>query len=251
MTEYLIQEEQVVGLADVIREKYADYNLSLELISDKASIETFIVPNGLTTLGNVFSGCNIKKVYASDVESWLNLVFLEEGANPLNAYTLSSNSLPPLLYFDGNLVENVVVPNTITNIGNYAFDNCRSLASITIPDGVTSIGTLAFFFTSLTSITIPDSVTSIGVRAFSDCENLRNIVVGSGITYIPTLAFYSNSDELVNIYFRSATPPKLTNTSALPQTVAIHVPVGSGDAYKSATNWSSLADYIVEDVTVE
>ena len=55
---------------------------------------------------------------------------------------------------------NIVIPDSVTNIGDWAFSNCTSLKSITIPDGVTSIGDSAFEgCTDLISITIPDSVT--------------------------------------------------------------------------------------------
>ena len=69
----------------------------------------------------------------------------------------------------------VNVPDNVTSIGKYAFENCTSLTSITIPDSVISIGSYAFSgCTSLTSITIPDSVTSIGSSAFYN-SNINDI----------------------------------------------------------------------------
>ena len=73
---------------------------------------------------------------------------------------------------DSNIIS-VVLPNSITSIGEYAFAWCESLTSIIIPDSVTSIGNCAFeWCSSLTSITIPDSVTSIGNYVFSGCNYL-------------------------------------------------------------------------------
>ena len=68
------------------------------------------------------------------------------------------------------LLNSLVIPDSVTSIGNSAFNECDSLRSVVIPDGVTSIGDNAFqFCSSLNDIIIPDSVTSIGFGAFSYC----------------------------------------------------------------------------------
>ena len=70
------------------------------------------------------------------------------------------------------------IPNGVTSIGNIAFAECKNLTNITIPDSVTSIGGYAFDgCSSLTGITIPNSVTSIGARPFDNCSRLTNINV--------------------------------------------------------------------------
>ena len=79
---------------------------------------------------------------------------------------------------------------TVTCIGNDAFDNCRSLTSVTIPDSVMSIGDSAFrYCTSLTSVTIPDSVTSIGDTAFQYCTSLASVTIPDSVTSIGDCAF--------------------------------------------------------------
>lgn len=70
-----------------------------------------------------------------------------------------------------------------------AFRGCSGLTSITIPDGVTSIGDWAFSSSGLTNITIPGSVMSIGAWSFAFCDRLKNVRIVNGITCIGSLAF--------------------------------------------------------------
>ena len=64
-------------------------------------------------------------------------------------------------------MSNIVIPDSVTNIGEGAFGDCSSLTNIVISDSVTDIGELAFIMcSSLTNIVIPDSVTDIGEGAF-------------------------------------------------------------------------------------
>lgn len=76
-------------------------------------------------------------------------------------------------FYDCTSLTSVTIPDSVTSIGNRAFELCTSLTSIEISDSVTSIGGYAFWCcTSLTSIGIPDSVTSIGKNAFTNCTSL-------------------------------------------------------------------------------
>ena len=79
------------------------------------------------------------------------------------------------------IVEELIIPNSVTRIGQFAFDRCSSLKSIVIPDSVTQIGDRAFYVcSSLKSIVIPESVTQIGQYAFSECSSLQSIEVSKG-----------------------------------------------------------------------
>ncbi len=126
--------------------------------------------------------------------------------------------------FSGSSITAVTIPNSVTNIGNFAFGYCFSLTNImvdplnsafssvdgvvfnqsqttlveypggkvggyTIPNSVTSIGDGAFSGSSLTSVTIPNGVTSLGAGAFSGCFSLTNITLGTGVTSIGDYAF--------------------------------------------------------------
>lgn len=73
-------------------------------------------------------------------------------------------------------LENIEIPNTVTSIGNRAFEDCISLQNITIPTSVKTIGSLAFHgCASLANVTIPEQVTSLGDEAFSSCSMLTSV----------------------------------------------------------------------------
>ncbi len=79
----------------------------------------------------------------------------------------------------------------MTSIGSFTFQNCSSLTSIVIPEGVTSIGSFTFQnCSSLTSITIPEGVTSILEGAFRGCSSLTSITIPDSVTSIGREAFY-------------------------------------------------------------
>ena len=98
-------------------------------------------------------------------------------------------------------VNEFVIPDSVTSIGDYAFDGCDSLTSVTIPDSVTSIGYRAFYYCpAITSVNIPDSVRSIGEGAFEGCSSLGSVTIGSGVTSIGEYAFgYCDSLTSVTI----------------------------------------------------
>ena len=93
-------------------------------------------------------------------------------------------------FFCCRSLSDIVIPSSVTSIGNRAFLSCLSLSKIVIPSSVTSIGDSAFFCCrSLSDIVIPSSVTSIGVSAFRCCDSLSKIVISSSVTSIGKGAF--------------------------------------------------------------
>lgn len=85
---------------------------------------------------------------------------------------------------------------TLEAIRDYAFDGCTSLTSITLPEGLTTITSYAFYNTGLTSVTIPSSVTSIGNGAFDNCTALASVTIfASSLTTYGLGAFDGNAAD--------------------------------------------------------
>ena len=93
---------------------------------------------------------------------------------------------------EADTLSSVIILDGVTSIGSNAFYYCYSLSSIDIPNSVTTIGDSAFEGAdTLTSVVIPNSVTSIGTNVFQDCYSLTSVTIGNGITTIARGAFNS------------------------------------------------------------
>ena len=113
--------------------------------------------------------------------------------------TYSVTTIGAWAFEDCSSLTSVTIPNSVTSIGNNAFYDCSSLTSVTIPNSVTSIGIEAFSgCSSLTSVTIPNSVTSIGAWAFEDCSSLTSVTIPNSVTSIEAWAF-ENCSSLTSV----------------------------------------------------
>ena len=133
------------------------------------------------------------------------IVLPKEIQKPTYEYAILPDETIEIIGYNGS-ESKVVIPDKIdgkkvTGIGDYAFESCTNLTSITIPDSVTNIGEYAFQSCSnLTSITIPDSVTNIGQRAFLFCKSIKNITIPKSVQDIGEYAFHScTSLEKINV----------------------------------------------------
>ena len=154
-----------------------------------SSLTSITIPNSVTSIGRgAFSNCSGLTSIVVDVEN--TTYDSRENCNAI--IETATNTL-----ITG--CQNTIIPNSVTSIGDVAFYYCSSLTSITIPNSVTSIGDYAFNnCDGLTSITIPNSVTSIGERAFWGCSGLTSVTIPNSVTSIGSSAF-NNCDGLTSI----------------------------------------------------
>ena len=109
------------------------------------------------------------------------------GQGEMTDYYKSSSPVSP---WRGIEIKKVVIGDGVTSIGSYAFYGCSSMTSVNIPNSVTFIGHNAFEDCSgLTSLTIGNGVKSIGYEAFSDCSGLTSLTIGNSVTNIGNEAF--------------------------------------------------------------
>ena len=132
----------------------------------RSKMKSLYIPKSITSIGT----------YVFNNMSSLEKIIVEEGNcvydSRDNSNAIIETATNKLLHGSNN----TVIPNSVTNIANGAFDGRTSLTEIIIPNSVTSIGYGAFFdCTNLTTITIPESVTSIDKFTFSGSANLKTI----------------------------------------------------------------------------
>ena len=134
--------------------------------------------------------------------TWDELKLAENGTKyRYNASKITDTSIGDYAFEYCLSLTSITIPDSVTSIGDGAFEDCDSLTSINIPDGITSIGYSTFYGCPIsTSITIPDSVTEIGQSAFNSCFSLPSITIPDSVTSIGNYAF-SRCEGLTDVYY--------------------------------------------------
>ena len=221
-----------------------------------SSLKSVTIPDSVTSIGNnAFYNCSsLTSVTIPD-----SVTTIGDGTfhscSSLTSITIpdSVTEIGKQAFYYCSSLTSVTIPDSVTSIEDGTFGNCSNLTSVTIPNSVTTIGGSAFSSCdSLTNVTIPDSVTTIGSGAFSRCSSLTSITIPDSVITIGSSAF-CNCTSLTSVYCKATTPPSLGNFAFdysnngpyKPIGCSIYVPQGSLLTYRSATEWSDYAQYIV------
>ena len=242
----------------------------VEVISDSAfygcsKLEKLVIGLGVNRImRDIIVGCSkLKRIDIKDLVAWCNIDFISGDiiSNPLE---IAKN-----LYVNGTLVEDLLIPDTLTAIKYYTFCGAECIKSVVIPEGVTTISHNAFTYcsnlksvslpnslttisssvfnycTSLESITIPATVTSIGVGCFLNCESLKSVVIPNKITKIEKSTFYgctSLSDVKLGSRIVEIAESAFTNCTSLK---SITLPVTVKNIYRSAFSGAGLESLVI------
>ncbi|MDR1204120.1 MAG: leucine-rich repeat domain-containing protein, partial [Peptococcaceae bacterium] len=219
-------------------------DIGIQAFSGCDSLTSVSLPEGLTAIKwLMFRNCTSLTDVAIP-ESIVDIDFTAfSGCTNLTNITVAGNnasfSILDGVFYDKNQATLIrypasksgefIIPDGVTGIAGYAFENCTGLTNVIIPDSVTSIGNNAFSnCANLINVTIPGSVNNIGDYAFLQCAGLTNLVIQEGVNSIGRAAFeYCSSLTRVHI----------------PASVAIIDDSGVGDSIFS--NCANLTDIAV------
>ena len=211
-----------------------------------SDITSVTFPNSLTSIGSqAFEGC--AKLTSLTIPNSVNSIaydafFCCRGLTSLvidngnttydsrdNCNAIIETGSNTLIW--GNM--NTIIPNSVTSIGNCAFQVCEGLTSVNIPEGVTTIGEGAFARCSnLKTVSVPKSVTYIGSCSFMDCSGLTDFYCYA--ENVPKTE-YDTFGEVPTTYFNY----KLPHESA-----TLHVPSGSIEKYKTIWPWNAFGNIV-------
>jgi len=163
-------------------------------VSDgEITIVRYIGPGGDVVIPDTINGMPVRRIgnIAFDGNSSLISVVIPDSVTYMSDGFPFGLSVPEVggSFAKCENLSSVVLSNSFTNIGSFAFFECTSLTNVIIPDSVTAIGDHAFYGSALTSVTIPDSVTSIGAYAFRDCSSLLSVFIRGSITSMARFLF--------------------------------------------------------------
>lgn len=257
---------------------------SVTIIGDRAmshlpKLISIVLPNQLKSIGaNAFSNCDIvTEIHIPDSveELGASVLFNNDCLQKITGKLASDDNRFLII---NNIVNSFApagttrceIPQGVVSIGDDVFRGCNELTEIIIPSSVQSFGLRVFWgtqistieipngvtilplalfdsCTSLKTIILPESIIEIGRSVFASCRELESITIPEGVQHIRSNAFGWCS-KLTSIYCKPTIPTSVASDTFqyTPDELKVYVPVGSGEAYKSAEGWKDYADMIEE-----
>ena len=208
------------------------------VFQNHANIKKITFPSTLTSIASyAFHNCTgLEAVCVTDLETWLSYSFAGYVHTPL--YYAGN------LYCNGELVENIVIPDSFTKIGKYAFTGCTSIKSVVMHDNITEMGDYAFYgCTSLEEVTFSKKMTTVSIRGFMNCASLKDIVFPESVTTIKHHAF-TGCSGLENVVMPKTITSIGTDAFAECSTFTVY-----GEKGSKAQSFASSSSLIFKDIS--
>lgn len=219
--------------------------------SGSRKLSSVSIPNSVTKIGEgAFNATwDLEEVNITDLSAWCNIEFADEEANPLH---ISCADQTKILKLNGIDIKDMIIPNGVTEIKQYAFCDYDSLKSVVIPNSVIAIGYKAFYCCDgITSVVIPNSVTSVGKYSFYGCDNLKSLIIGNSVDTIDAYGFggewlRGTINSLNKIVSLNPTPPVCENSNVFYEknysNATLYVPKDSFSKYFIHDVWGKFAN---------
>ena len=169
-------------------DKFTLVSISKYSFSYSDSLISVTIPDRVTYINfTSFFDCPLfSEVHVSSIDDWCKMQKVD--------YEWEGRIIKWSLYVKNQLVENLVIPESVSEIKDNAFSMCSSIKTVQIPEGLTSIGASAFCgCEALTKVNIPQSVKSFGEYIFARNPSLTSVTIEEGITEIPFAIFLEDS----------------------------------------------------------
>lgn len=222
---------------------------------ENSQLKSISLPEGITTISSdCFSGTQIEEIYLPSTldysSSTTNLTSILRGMLNLRKVVCAENEtlteVSPMSFYSKDKLEEIVLPSTVTSIGNYAFNYCTSLKRIELSEGLESIGDYAFMgCTSLEEADLPSTLKTIGQYAFS-MTKLKQLTLPESLESVgwyafwnnvsPSNGYYQNYDHVITF---AVTPPSrnvftiIKDNSTSLTMPPLYVPTGCKAVYEA------------------
>lgn len=192
-------------------------------------LSSISLPSSLESIGEyAFSGCKFDNLYINDIGSWCKVI-IESG----NFEDMGK------LYVHNELINDLIIPDGIKGIYDYAFRGIKSIKSVQFPDSLLTIGTYSFAdCDNIERITFPNSIKTLGDNCFRDCTSLREIYLADGESSLSCGKWAFNNCPLNSIYLgRNVSDNAFQNNSTIKQ-----VEIGEMVDNCRALTWKDYSD---------